>query len=192
MSLLWLWLLSPGVAKAEGLAFDFSRNSRSARLVGGPVPSVRGWAAAGQRVRAFTPASVTVTTEDPAIPTHLWLVPVILTGTGLLLGVAWCAALNSSESECNQAMLGGLALGGLASLSYFVVLACVEGGCASECTEEDEDCAEETEGSARSRAARRKLGPPGRALGTRALPLGLSPTVGFVNDRAVFGLGGHF
>ncbi|WP_164001777.1 hypothetical protein [Pyxidicoccus caerfyrddinensis] len=68
-TVLWLWLLSPGVVRAEGLAFDFHEASRSARLLDRHAP----WAharAGGDRLRAFSPASVTVTNEDLDIPTH--------------------------------------------------------------------------------------------------------------------------
>ncbi|WP_275899230.1 hypothetical protein [Pyxidicoccus caerfyrddinensis] len=40
------------------------------------------------------------------------------------------------------------------------------------------------------RDARRKVA-HGAPRGMRNLTLGLAPKVGFVNDRAVFGLGGH-
>ncbi|WP_163991451.1 hypothetical protein [Pyxidicoccus caerfyrddinensis] len=196
-TLLWLSLLAPGIVRAEGRAFDFSGASRSARLLDRQSPWARGQAG-GDRIRALSHSGVTVTTSDEVIPTHLWVVPLVLTGVGFLGGVTWCAlesAYGGDGSDCSGALLGGTVVGALLGLGYLYAAACAESeeGCSEECSEEDEDCiAEEAVKASRSRTAlrdaRRKLtqGAP------QGLPLGLAPTVGFVNDRAVFGLGGHF
>lgn len=181
---LWLWMgvLAPGVARAEGRAFEFSAGSRSARLLGtGRVP-VRGQSGAG-RVRAFS--DVTVTTDsDYTVPTELWLVPAVLTGAGLLGGVAYCMA--TGEYDCGDTLKAGLLLGGGLSLLFLGAQLCSDGACGGqECTGDDEPCGEEALRGSRKAGA-------GLPRGPRALPLRLSPTVGFVNDRAVFGLGGRF
>jgi hypothetical protein len=194
---LWLSLLAPGVVRAEGRAFDFSGASRSARLLDRPSPWVHGQAG-GDRIRALSHSGVTVTPSDEVIPTHLWVVPLVLTGVGFLGGVTWCvleSVYGGDGSECSGALLGGTVVGAMLGLGYLYLAACADSpeGCSEGCSEEDGDCiAEEAVKGSRSRAvlrdARRKLtqGAP------RGLPLGLAPTVGFVNDRAVFGLGGRF
>ena len=182
-TLLWLWFLSPAVVRAESRALDFSSGTRSARLLDRGTPLMRGWAG-GNRVRALSSASVTGTEEEPLIPTHVWLVPLILTGAGFITGLALCVAAGAGDRECDSILLGGLALGAAAGLTYLLILACAGGACSEECTEEDEDCVEVEEAAKRSRSRAARDRP--------ALPLGLAPTVGFVNDRAVFGLGGHF
>jgi hypothetical protein len=194
---LWLSLLAPGVVRAEGRAFDFSGASRSARLLDRPSPWVHGQAG-GDRIRALSHSGGTVTTSEELIPTHLWVVPLVLTGVGFLGGVTWCvleSVYGGDGSECSGALLGGTVVGAMLGLGYLYLAACADSpeGCSEGCSEEDGDCiAEEAVKGSRSRAAlrdaRRKLtqGAP------RGLPLGLAPTVGFVNDRAVFGLGGRF
>ncbi len=200
-TLLCLWLLVPGVVRAESRAFDFSRPARSARLLSTRAPEARrtrGWAEAG-RVRAFTPASVTVTTHEVDIPTHLWLVPLILPGAGLVSGVVLCGMAGADErnKDCQTAMLVGLGLGATLGLGYLVVAACIEseGGCSEACSEDDEECLEEEDAEdwkrSRARAALRGARQAARRS-PLALPLGLAPSVGVVNDRAVFGLGGRF
>jgi hypothetical protein len=196
-TLLWLSLLAPGVVRAEGRAFDFSGASRSARLLDRPSPWARG-PVGGDRIRALSHSGVTVTTSDEVIPTHLWVVPLVLTGVGFLGGVSLCVlegAYGGGSSDCSGALLGGTVVGAALGLGYLYAVACSDTpeDCSEECSEEDGDCiAEEAMKGSRSRAAlrdaRRKL-TQGAA---RGLPMGLAPTVGFVNDRAVFGLGGCF
>ncbi|QSQ21977.1 hypothetical protein JY651_43690 [Pyxidicoccus parkwayensis] len=201
LGLLWLWFLSPAVSRAEGRAFDFSRPApRSVHLMEPRSPWVRGLSG-GDRIRAVSPASVTVTTTDEGIPAHLWVVPLVLTGAGLVTGITVCAVGSGGSGEgefCNQSVLGGLLLGAALGLGYLYLAACAdsEEGCSEPCDEDTEYCDEDeaVKGSMRRAALRdaRRKAMHGMSRGTRSLPLGLSPTVGFVNDKAVFGLGGHF
>lgn len=201
LSLLWLWFLSPAVARAEGRAFDFSGGpSRSARLMQRSPTPVRGWMGAG-RLRSLTSASVTVTTTEEEIPTHLWLVPLVLTGAGFFTGVAVCAVDSSSSSGgdlCGKALLAGTILGASLGLGYLRLVECSQEGadCSAPCDDDTEVCEEDaTLKGSRQRAAlkdARRKSQQGMPRGLHGLPLGLSPTVGFVNDRAVVGLGGHF
>lgn len=171
---LWLWagVLAPMTARAEGRAFEFSSKGSSVRLM------ERG---TRERVRAFS--DVTVTTEPGA---HVWVVPLVLTGAGVVAGLGLC--MWNEGRGCGKAILGGLVVGGAISLAYWAALACAEDeeSCEEECSEDDEDCVEDEEPPAFRRAG---LGLP---RGARAIQLGLTPTVGFVNNRAVFGLGVRF
>jgi hypothetical protein len=159
LSVLWLWavVLAPMPALAESRTFEFSSVPRSVRLL---------QRSTGERVRGFSDVTVTTTGLDA----HVWVVPLVLTGGGLTLGLGYCVV--NRGRECGQAILGGLVLGASLSLGYWKLLACAEDDAACEETySEDEE------------ALKR---------GAKALPLGLAPTVGFVRDRAVFGLGGRF
>ncbi|MCP3100646.1 hypothetical protein LZ198_17390 [Myxococcus sp. K15C18031901] len=190
-----LWLGAPGVVRAESRAFEFSSRGASVRLTGKRPVKKRLPRTTADRIRLFTAASTTTTvsdTADDSVPTHLWLVPLVLTGAGLFTGVGMCA-LGSDDGSCGRSILGGLVLGMSLSLSYLRLVACAEGddsACDDLC---DDDCAEDAAArKSRARAKVAKATNVQRRPGGLRLPMGLSPAMGIVHDQAVIGLGRSF
>ncbi|WP_338865504.1 hypothetical protein [Myxococcus stipitatus] len=164
---LCLWLATPGaVLAAEPCALDFAQGLRLARVKERVERSSR--AASQGRPRAFT---IDMGDEEP-IPTHVWLVPLILTGVGLVTGITACAADYTNDEFCQRAILGGLVVGAGLGLGYLGLV-----------VDSDTDDVEEF---------RHPRSPRDSRKGQFGLPLGLTPSMGVVQDRAVLGLGGHF
>lgn len=180
-----LWLTLPGAVVAAPRPFDFAPRVRTARLL--ERPQTRGMGMAeGNRIRALSHDA----SYDSDIPTHVWLVPLILTGAGLAAGLAVCAGYEGGGSGCSSSILTGIGVGVALGLAY---LRLVSGDVFDDdtldlCSDEDEECL--------SVAARRpralKSLQTGSARTRFTLPLGIAPSMGVVNDRAVMGLGGHF
>nr|AXM42945.1 hypothetical protein [Myxococcus fulvus] len=167
---LCLWLATPGaVLAAEPRALDFAQGLRLARLrEHAAAPRYRAQSE-GSRPRAFTIDMG----EEEAIPTHVWLVPLILTGVGIVTGITACAANYTNDEFCQRSILTGIVVGVGLGLGYLGLVA-----------DSDPDDLDEEFRAPRAPRASRK--------GQFALPLGLAPSMGVVQDRAVLGLGGHF
>ncbi|MCE9670662.1 hypothetical protein LY474_22910 [Myxococcus stipitatus] len=186
-----LFLGAPGVVRAESRAFEFSSRRSSMRLLGAQPLARKEWTTA-DRIRAFDAmrhATVTSTSTDPEIHTDEWLVPLILTGLGLIGGVSLCAVINGNESECGTMVLAGIGAGLVLSLGYLYVAHCVRtSGCdTGDEVDEDSDAGARQARAKRSRAISAQRFPRGPRL-----PLGLAPSMSIVNDQAVFGLGRRF
>ncbi|MBZ4414718.1 hypothetical protein K8640_41535 [Myxococcus sp. XM-1-1-1] len=186
---LCLWLFTPGTVHAAPRPFDFSprHQSRALRLMSSP--SARGVMAEGNRLRAL---QADVYEDDTFIPTHVWLVPLILTGGGLVAGIAVCASGAVGDGDCGKAILGGIVVGAALGLGYLELLADLEddedyedyGGCVDQAS-----CRQAQRGGPRPTRKAQLASSRGPQL---RLPLGLMPTVGRVNDAAVLGLGRTF
>ena len=186
-----LLFLTPHVARAEPRPFDFSRAPRSARLLERSAPWARAYLEQGARVRALSHEPEV----EVGIPTHYWLVPLILTGAGLVTGVVLCgmAGADESDSFCQQAMLWGMGAGFVLGLAYVGVALCATGDldCSEECDEDDELCGEQMRASAArarsipalSRGAFRAR-PLGHPSSGRPRPRRSAPTPGTARTRA--------
>ncbi|NTX16490.1 hypothetical protein HUA74_19140 [Myxococcus sp. CA051A] len=161
---LCLWLVTPGTVLAAPRAFDFSSRGRSTRVTESRPFFGQRLMAEGNRLRALSVDGHTSSSD--VIPTHVWLVPLILTGAGLAAGIAVCAAHDAGGEGCGTSLLTGIMLGLSLGAGY---LRLVTG---SDWDWEDDEAA----------ATRTRL----------SLPLKLTPSLGVINDRAVLGLGGHF
>ncbi|MCE9670663.1 hypothetical protein LY474_22915 [Myxococcus stipitatus] len=187
-----LWLGAPGVVRAESRAFEFSSRSASMRLLGKRSAKRQPWTTADRiRALASTRHATTVSdSSDTEIPAHIWLVPLILTGAGLVTGITVCVS-GMDDGDCGRSVLGGLALGMALGLGYLRLVACLDANSDDSLCEDDE----EEDYGARKARARAKLakatGLQKRAKGLR-LPMGLAPSMGVVNDQAVIGLGRSF
>ncbi|MCP3169591.1 hypothetical protein [Myxococcus qinghaiensis] len=162
---LCLWLATPGTVLAAPRAFDFSSPARSTRVMESRALFGPGRLAEGNRLRALSVDGHAATSEG--IPTHIWLVPLLLTGVGLAAGIAVCAGYDKGGEGCGTSLLTGIMLGLSLGAGYLRLV-----------TGSDWDW-EDNEEFAAPRARFN-------------IPLGLTPSLGIVNDRAVLGLGAHF
>ncbi|MCP3064893.1 hypothetical protein LXT21_39590 [Myxococcus sp. K38C18041901] len=186
---LCLWLFTPGTVHAAPRPFDFSARHRSSALRLTSSRVARGVMAEGHRPRALQADGYE---DDTFIPTHVWLVPLILTGGGLVAGIAVCASGGVGDGDCGKAILGGIVVGAALGLGYLELLADLDddedtedyGGCVDKAS-----CRQAQRGG--PRPTRKAQLAPSRGPQLR-LPLGLMPTVGRVNDAAVLGLGRSF
>jgi len=188
-----LWLGTPGVVRAESRAFEFSSRSASMRLLGKRPAKRQPWTTADRiRALASTRHATTVSdTSDTEIPTHVWLVPLILTGAGLITGITLCAS-GTGDGECGQYVLGGLALGMGLGLGYLRLVACADADPDDALCDDDEEVEDYGARKARARAQLAKATSlQKRSKGLR-LPVGLAPSMGVVNDQGVIGLGRSF
>ncbi|MFY1829400.1 hypothetical protein ACN47A_26015 [Myxococcus fulvus] len=186
---LCLWLFTPGIVHAAPRPFDFSprRQSTALRLTSSPL--ARGAMAEGNRLRAL---QADVYEDDTFIPTHVWLVPLILTGGGLVAGIAVCASGSVGDGDCGKAILGGIVVGAALGLGYLELLADLDddedhedyGGCVDKAS-----CRQAQRGGPRPTRKAQLASSRGPQL---RLPLGLMPTMGRVNDAAVLGVGRSF
>ncbi|NTX16374.1 hypothetical protein HUA76_36950 [Myxococcus sp. CA056] len=117
---------------------------------------------------------------------HVWLVPMVLIGAGLLLGIVICVVEEVGDGECGNSVAMGVGLGLALALGYLQVLAGDD--FSTDCSDEDSSC--DADEARRSRSSRKGQQPSSRPRSS--LPRWLAPSVGVVNDSAVFGLGGHF
>ncbi|MCP3165444.1 hypothetical protein [Myxococcus qinghaiensis] len=168
--------LTPGVVSAKPRAFDFSGGQRSARLRDTPT-SQRFSLLKSQGVRGLdTSTSDTVNSDNTTISPVALGLALVVTGGGLIGAAYLCL---DGHDNCGYMLLVG-PLAGLVVLATFG-----SSDTQPTCDEWDEDCAVESESTRRPRAAARM--PRGLTL-----PLGLAPTLNVGQDRASFGLGGHF
>ncbi|WP_342374545.1 hypothetical protein NVS55_24710 [Myxococcus stipitatus] len=167
---LCLWLATPGaVLAAEPRALDFSQGLLLARLRERTTVAARAQAEGG-RSRAF---NIDMGDSDDALATHIWLVPLILTGLGLVTGITVCASDYTDDDFCQRSILTGLVVGAGLGLGYLGLAA-------------------DTGGDDFSGELSRGRSPRDARKGRFGLPLGMAPSMGVVQDRAVVGLGGHF
>ncbi|QSQ14844.1 hypothetical protein [Myxococcus landrumensis] len=167
---LCLWLATPGaVLAAQPRALDFAQGLQLARLRERASASHRARSEAS-RPRAF---NIDMGESEDGIPMHVWLVPLILTGVGLVTGITACAADYTNDDFCQRSILTGLVVGAGLGLGYLGLVA-------------DSDTDDLSGELSRPRS------PRDSRKGQFGLPLGLAPSMGVVQDRAVLGLGGHF
>ncbi|AGC46264.1 hypothetical protein MYSTI_04976 [Myxococcus stipitatus DSM 14675] len=167
---LCLWLATPGaVLAAEPRALDFTQGLLLARLKERTAVAARAQAEGG-RSRAF---NIDMGESEDGIPMHVWLVPLILTGVGLVTGITACAADYTNDDFCQRSILTGLVVGAGLGLGYLGLVA----------DSDTDDLSGEFS---------RRRSPRDSRKGQFGLPLGMAPSMGVVQDRAVVGLGGHF
>ncbi|NVJ25007.1 MULTISPECIES: hypothetical protein [Myxococcus] len=174
---LCLWLAAPGTVLAAPRAFDFSSRAPSTRVMESRTFFGQGRMAEGNRLRALSVDGHAATSDS--IPTHIWLVPLILTGVGLTAGIAVCAGYDKGGEGCGTSLLTGIMLGLSLGAGYLRLVTGSDWD-----WEDDEDGAWQARSSSKARLASSRSRP--------GIPLGLMPSLGIVNDRAVLGLGAHF